>query len=427
MSNSNSQTKTNSAKTSSEDVSNTQQAVDNAGKNQAANQNNYQVFARKYRPANFKDLKGQDILVQTLTNAIKHEKLAHAFILTGIRGIGKTTTARIIAATINCQQPVNEENLILPCGKCASCQAVAKENHPDIIEFDAASNTSVEDIKEIIAAVSYKPLLSKYKIYIIDEVHMLSKSAFNAFLKTLEEPPAHVKFIFATTEIRKVPVTIISRCQKFDLKRFTEQEIANLIQSVCDAEKITYEKEALKLLSFKAEGSARDALSLLDRICASLNAEKLDLKQVTNLLGVSDSNVIYNYIESLSKADIKQLLEITKQVHVAGADLNQFLEDLLTAIASIAKYKMTDEFVDYASEDIKEKIANLADEFSVTALQIIWQICLKGRAELLNSFNQLLSAEMLAIKLAHAANLPAPKSILAGLESTNDLATPRQA
>ena len=224
----------------------------------------YRVLARKYRPQNFKDLVGQDVLVRTISNAIKTDRVAHAFLLTGIRGIGKTTTARIIAKALNCVGDRTEGD-IDPCGECVNCTQITEDRHIDVIEMDAASNTGVDNIRNIIETVSYAPSSAKYKIYIIDEVHMLSKSAFNALLKTLEEPPANVKFIFATTEIKKIPVTILSRCQRFDLKRLDAPMMATHLQNICSQESVEIDEEALNLIAISAGGSVRDALSLLDR------------------------------------------------------------------------------------------------------------------------------------------------------------------
>ena len=242
------------------------------------NNNQYVALARKYRPQRFEDLLGQDALVQTLTNAIKNNRLHHAYILTGIRGVGKTTTARLIARAINCIGPDGKGGpTIHPCGECENCKAIAADRHIDVIELDAASKTGVDDMREILDGVKYKPVSARYKVYIIDEVHMLSKSAFNALLKTLEEPPAHVKFIFATTEIRKVPVTILSRCQRFDLERLSIETLTTLFKKVLAAEKIDAEEEALHLVARAADGSARDGLSMLDQAIV-LGDGKIDLK-----------------------------------------------------------------------------------------------------------------------------------------------------
>ncbi|MDR2526839.1 MAG: DNA polymerase III subunit gamma/tau, partial [Rickettsiales bacterium] len=258
----------------------------------------YQVLARKYRPQFFGELVGQDVLVQTLKNEIEQNKIHHAFVLTGIRGIGKTTTSRIIAKSLNCEGFPNPT--ITPCLQCSHCASIANSADPDVIEFDAASHTGVDDVRRIIDNIEYAPINSRYKIYIIDEVHMLSKSAFNALLKTLEEPPAYVKFIFATTEIKKVPITILSRCQRFDLRRLTFDEIKTYIKGICEKENYDIEDGALNLISSASEGSVRDSLSLLDRALSFNNYEKLlTEKSIGDMLGLSNKKDVYNLFNFL--------------------------------------------------------------------------------------------------------------------------------
>ncbi|GMO56566.1 MAG: hypothetical protein Ta2D_01650 [Rickettsiales bacterium] len=288
----------------------------------------YQVLARKYRPLTFSELVGQDALVRTLENQIKLNKIHHAFILTGIRGIGKTTTARIIAKALNCS--ANSHPTITPCLECEHCKAIANSNDPDVIEFDAASNTGVEDARKIIDSTQYAPISSRYKIFIIDEVHMLSKSAFNALLKTLEEPPPYIKFIFATTEIKKVPVTILSRCQKFNLRRLNFDETKNFIKGLCSKENFEIEDGASDILANFAEGSARDATSLLDR-ALSYNEYKTLLTEyaVSNLLGLSGKKAIYDLFSLLLEGKTNEVLEQFEQIYTDNVDANTILQELL--------------------------------------------------------------------------------------------------
>ena len=268
----------------------------------------YVVLARKYRPQTFDDLLGQDALVQTLTNAIKNNRLHHAYILTGIRGIGKTTTARIIAKALNCTGKDGQGGpTIRPCGVCENCQAIAAGRHIDVMELDAASRTGVDDIREILDGVRYKPTNARYKIYIIDEVHMLSKNAFNALLKTLEEPPSHVKFIFATTEIRKVPITVLSRCQRFDLQRLSIENLMTLFTRILEKEQIAADNEALQIIAKAADGSARDGLSMLDQ-AISLGAGKVETGIVKNMIGLADRNQTFELFEQLVKGQTDALL-----------------------------------------------------------------------------------------------------------------------
>jgi len=303
-------------------------------------QNSYLVLARKYRPTSFSELVGQDILVKVLTNSIKNNKLHHGFILTGIRGVGKTTTARIIAKTINCLDPnsVIQANC---CNVCSNCSAINLSKHPDIIEIDAASRTGVGDIREIIDSIAYAPISAKYKIYIIDEFHMLSNSAFNALLKTLEEPPSNVKFIFATTEIKKVPITIISRCQKFDLKRLSNQELANHLANILQKEQISFNIDALNLIASVADGSVRDSLSLLDQaLCFNNYQNFLNLEVVEEMLGFGNKSLIFSLFEAISSGNFALSLEIFAQFYLSSCDINYLVINLMELTATITNKKL---------------------------------------------------------------------------------------
>ncbi len=304
------------------------------------NPSEYRVLARKYRPKTFDELIGQEILVKTLSNAIQTGRIAHAFILTGVRGIGKTTTARIIARALNCTgEDGNSGPTITPCGKCDNCTAIAADRHIDVLEMDAASRTGVDDIREIIDGVRYRPTSGRFKIYIIDEVHMLSKNAFNALLKTLEEPPESVKFIFATTEINKVPVTVLSRCQRFDLRRLDADGLAKHLQNISAKENYALDDDAARLLAQAADGSVRDGLSLLDQAMAH-SAGTIAADGVRNMLGLADNSQIYELLDLVLDAKTADALQLCEKLHNAGADALMIAQDLLRAAHAVTRNKV---------------------------------------------------------------------------------------
>lgn len=366
----------------------------------------YQVFARKYRPRKFADLIGQEYLVQTLQNAIKNNKIAHAFLLTGIRGVGKTTTARIIAACLNCKGENEDLNTpqIEPCLVCSSCKAILTDNHPDVIEIDAASKTGVDDIREIITNTNYTPTISNYKIYIIDEVHMLSNNAFNALLKTLEEPPAHTKFIFATTEIKKIPLTIISRCQKFDLKRVTNEQLTSLLETVCQQEKITYEHMALEVICNHAGGSVRDALSILDQMRLVTN-DKLTQEIVRNALGYSDLENSIELFDSLITGQPSQVITSYNKIYQHGAEIKNILNDLLEITYLVSKaIILKDDFTETKiNAHIETKIKASGKKLSISQTSRIWQMLLKALQEISITSNQKQALEMILIRITYLA------------------------
>ena len=383
----------------------------------------YRVLARKYRPSSFDELIGQDSLVQTLSNALAMGRLAHAFILTGLRGIGKTTTARIIARGLNCVGTDGKgEPTLKPCGQCSSCVGIADSRHVDVIEMDAASNTGVDDVREIIDGVGYKPLTARFKIYIIDEVHMLSKNAFNALLKTLEEPPEAVKFIFATTEIRKVPVTVLSRCQRFDLRRVPNQMMADHLKSICDKENISAEDSALDLISNAAEGSVRDALSLLDQ-AAALTADKINEDSVADMLGQAGRAQALNILSLTLNGKTADALNALAQAIGHGAEPSMVLNDLLN-LTHIAARLATGGNAQDTPEAELEKLSTLAKELGMAKLGRAWQILLKGHAEINVAPNHHAAADMIIIRLAHASTLPTPADLVKKLEKTTPDSNP---
>ena len=367
----------------------------------------YRVLARKYRPQNFKDLIGQDVLVRTLSNAFSQGRLAHAFILTGVRGVGKTTTARIIAKGINCIGADGKGGATIdPCGVCVNCTAIMEDRHVDVMEMDAASRTGVDDIREILDGVRYKPVTARNRVYIIDEVHMLSRNAFNALLKTLEEPPENVKFIFATTEIRKVPVTVLSRCQRFDLKRLGMEDLATLFATVCQKENVTIEKDALYALGRAADGSARDGLSLLDQSMA-LSVGEITTEVVQGMLGSSDRANILDLFEETMSGDLKTALNRLEKMNRDGIDPLSIVQDLLEVVHLVTKCKVQPDHMELnLSESEKQNSFDLAQKAPMVQLGRAWQMLLKGIEEVQSSFSPFSALEMLIIRLVYLADKP---------------------
>ena len=381
----------------------------------------YQVLARKYRPQSLDELIGQETLVRILTNAIEMRRLPHAFILTGVRGVGKTTSARIIARMLNCVGVDGQgQETVNPCGQCDQCRSILTDNSLDVIEMDAASRTGVDDIREIIDAVRYKPLSARYKVYIIDEVHMLTKSAFNALLKTLEEPPSHIKFIFATTEIRKIPDTILSRCVRFELKRFQDKDLIKLLHRVLDEEKFTADEESLKLLARAAAGSARDCLSLLDQ-AISLNHGKLSAGDVRQMLNLSDRTETLQWLEILLRGDTRQAISVLNAAYVQGKDALILLNDLLDIchLLTLIKTDMALVDKDFYTQQELDIALTLAQGVTIPVLTRFWQLLLKGIQETKLMTSPLQGAQMIFIRLCYCAQLPTPQEVIESLITDN--------
>jgi len=371
----------------------------------------YRVLARKYRPQTFRALIGQDAMVTTLANAIKRDRLAHAFLLTGVRGVGKTSTARLIAKALNCVGPDGQGGpTIDPCGVCEPCRAIAEGRHIDVIEMDAASHTGIDDIREIIEASRYAAVSARYKIYIIDEVHMLSKAAFNGLLKTLEEPPAHVKFLFATTEINKVPVTVLSRCQRFDLRRIPADLLAAHFAEVAKAEGVKAEGDALALVARVAEGSARDGLSILDQAIAHAGIEggMVTAAAVRDMLGLSDRGAIRELFALLLGGDPTGALAALRQQYDLGVDPTSVLKTLLETIHGVTLAKIGADLGASQAAEEREALAEWGTALSFPSLHRLWQLLLKGHDEVARAALPIETAEMALLRVIHAASLPDP-------------------
>lgn len=389
------------------------------GQKEIAGGEHYRVLARKYRPSDFSGLVGQDALVRTLTNAIAVGRIAHAFMLTGVRGVGKTTTARILARAFNCVGLDGKGGpTASPCGQCDHCKAIAEDRHVDVIEMDAASRTGVGDMRELIEGVRYRPVSARYKIYIIDEVHMLSNSAFNALLKTLEEPPGHVKFVFATTEIRKVPVTVLSRCQRFDLRRIEADVLAAHFARIVAAENVSVEPNALALIARAADGSARDGLSLLDQAIAMAEGLVTEI-QIREMLGLSDRTQLFDLYDAVMGGEPSRALGLLSTMYRAGADPIVVMQDLLDLTHLVTRAKISPEVLDAPTmpEVERKRGSAFAGKLSMPILARAWQMLLKGLSEAQAAPQTLAAVEMALIRLMHVADLPTPGELVKKLAS----------
>ncbi len=381
---------------------------------ETADTGHYRVLARKYRPESFDDLIGQEPMVRTLTNAFDTGRIAQAYMLTGVRGVGKTTTARILARALNYAVPGKVDRPTIQMDELGEhCAAIMEGRHIDVIEMDAASHTGIDDIREIIEASRYKPAVARYKVYIIDEVHMLSKAAFNGLLKTLEEPPEHVKFVFATTEIRKVPVTVLSRCQRFDLRRIEAGRLIDLMRGIVGKEGVEIEDEALVMLARAAEGSARDSLSLLDQAIAHANG-KVEAAVVRSMLGLADRALVIDLFGDLMSGEIADALTRLKNLYDIGADPAVVLEDLAAFTHLVTRLKLAPEAAadDSLTEEEKTRGVAFAEKLSLRVLARTWQMLLKGIDETRAASRPLAAADMVLVRIAHAADLPTPDEAL---------------
>ncbi len=376
-------------------------------------ENNHKGLALKYRPQSFDEVIGQDVMVQIIKNAIKLDRIPNAYLLTGIRGVGKTTTARIIAKAINCK---NIETLQKKCEGFCHCEAITDSNHIDVLEMDAASKTGIDDIRELIDSAKYYPTSAKYKVFIIDEVHMLSKQAFNGLLKTLEEPPPHLKFILATTEVKKIPLTIISRCQRFDLRRIKLEEMISFLKKISDKEKAKVNEKALMMIAKASEGSVRDALSILDQAISTFNVlgEEINEKSVRTMLGIADRSRIIDLVRYVINGDKEKALQDVQEIFDLGADSKLVLQDMLEVIYLISRSKSFGKIENdlTVSESESDLIFKLSKDIDFSYISMIWQFILKGIEELNFVPNHFLSFQMLIMRLIHLKDLPSPEQVI---------------
>ena len=391
----------------------------------------YRVMARKYRPRGLDGLIGQDALVRTLRNAFASGRIAQAYLLTGVRGVGKTTTARIIARMLNCIGPDGSGGPTAePCGVCENCIAITADRHVDVVEMDAASHTGIDNMRELLDSSRYRPVTARYKVYVMDEVHMLSQGAFNALLKTLEEPPEHLKFVFATTELRKIPATILSRCQRFDLRRIDADLLADYFTGLVDQEGGKVTPQAMALIARAADGSARDGLSILDQAMAQ-GGEEVTEEQVRDMLGLADRGQIFDLYEDLMAGRIDQALTNLERQYAAGVDPEIVLQDLLDLTHWLTRTKITPGSAAGAAvpQFERDRGADLAGRLAMPVLTRSWQILLKGIGEVRMAPQRMQAVEMVLVRLAYAADLPSPAEALKALagEASQTLASSAQA
>ena len=375
----------------------------------------YKVLSRKYRPKKLKEVIGQDFTVRTLSNGFAQEKLAHAFLFTGIRGVGKTTIARIIAMGLNCE--TEKKPTANPCGICANCKAILQDRYEDVLEIDAASNTGVDDVREIISSLKYRPSKGSYKVFIIDEVHMLSNSAFNALLKTIEEPPSFVKFIFCTTEMQKIPITIVSRCQKYNLNRVTLTALCNYLEEIAELEKLDISKEAIAVIARNSEGSIRDSLTILDQCILSFNNENIDVENVNQTMGLTSQSFLLNLYTNMINGDIFNANKVLHNIYKNGAAPKQIIDDLLnltySLISSIAA-KTNIEIYE------KDKFQIIIDKCDIPFLNQIWHMLLKGKDEINKVSHQMEALEILIIRIAYSSQLPSLETVVKKIKEDNN-------
>ncbi len=375
----------------------------------------YKVLSRKYRPKQLKEVIGQDFTVRTLTNAFAQGKLAHAFLFTGIRGVGKTTIARIIAMGLNCE--TENKSTANPCGICSNCKAILQDRYEDVLEIDAASNTGVDDVREIISSLKYRPSKGRYKVFIIDEVHMLSNSAFNALLKTIEEPPSFVKFIFCTTEMQKIPITIVSRCQKYNLNRVTLTALCNYLEEIVQLEKLEISKEAIAVIARNSEGSIRDSLTILDQCILSFNNENIDLESVHQTIGLTPQSSLLELYINIVNGDIINANKLLHNIYISGAAPKQIIDDLLNVtyslISSLAAKKNIETYE-------KEKFQRIIDKCDIPYLNQVWHMLLRGKDEVNKVSHQMEALEILIIRIAYSSQLPSLETVVKKIKEDNN-------
>ncbi len=381
----------------------------------------YRVLARKYRPQTFSELIGQEAMVRTLANAIERDRLAHAFLMTGVRGVGKTSTARLIAKALNCVGPDGTGGpTIDPCGVCEYCTAIAEGRHIDVLEMDAASNTGIDSIREIIEQVRYAAVSARYKIYIIDEVHMLSNAAFNGLLKTLEEPPPHVKFLFATTEVEKLPVTVLSRTQRFDLKRIPADLLTRHFMRICEREGVAAEEEALRIIAAAAEGSVRDGLSILDQAIAHADLEEagmVEARRVRDMLGLADKGAQRAILAHMLEGEASALLAGIDEQYALGVEPLALVRSLMDLVHKITVAQVSHSEPDAPSEIERSALAQLAERLSPAQLHRLWQLLLKGYDEVRQAPDPLVALQMALLRVLHASDMPDPGELAKRLEA----------
>ena len=375
----------------------------------------YKVLSRKYRPKKLKEVIGQDFTVRTLTNAFAEEKLAHAFLFTGIRGVGKTTIARIIAMGLNCE--TENKPTANPCGICSNCKAILQDRYEDVLEIDAASNTGVDDVREIISLLKYRPSKGGYKVFIIDEVHMLSNSAFNALLKTIEEPPSFVKFIFCTTEMQKIPITIVSRCQKYNLNRVTLTALCNYLEELAELEKLNISKEAIAVIARNSEGSIRDSLTILDQCILSFNNENIDIESVNQTLGLTSQSFLLDLYINIVNGNIINANKVLHNIYTNGAAPKQIIDDLLNVTYSLISSLAADTNIEIYEKDKFQTIINKSD---IPFLNQVWHMLLRGKDEVNKVSHQMEALEILIIRIAYSAQLPSLETVVKKIKEDNN-------
>ena len=375
----------------------------------------YKVLSRKYRPKKLKEVIGQDFTVRTLTNAFAKEKLAHAFLFTGIRGVGKTTIARIIAMGLNCE--TENKPTANPCGICSNCKAILQDRYEDVLEIDAASNTGVDDVREIISSLKYRPSKGNYKVFIIDEVHMLSNSAFNALLKTIEEPPSFVKFIFCTTEMQKIPITIVSRCQKYNLNRVTLTALCNYLEEIAELEKLDISKQAIAVIARNSEGSIRDSLTILDQCILSFNNENIDVESVNQTIGLTSQSFLLDLYINIVNSDIVNANKVLHNIYKNGAAPKQIIDDLLNITYSLISSLAANTNIEIYE---KNKFQTIIDKCDIPFLNQVWHMLLRGKDEVNKVSHQMEALEILIIRIAYSSQLPSLETVVKKIKEDNN-------